>query len=385
MIRRLPKNNLCLGKDGFKNSVMSLTFAGIATMSSQAAPTLSGSVEAGYNYNLSIPTDSTGMVNNGHSYDYKSKTFMLNNAHIAINGSDSATGLGYNVETDYGSDAAQNLAVASGGAFSAGLPGYGLDLQEAYLTWAFGPVHAIGLKVGKYATYEGIEVVEGGSNPTITRGLLFGFAEPVTHTGLEGSYVTGPVDMHLGVINGWDQAVDINGVPSFVGKMGYSMGDKLGLTVSGIIGAETKNSTDNSRISLDVTGITKAIPNVDLWFQGNYGSEAKAGVGGKDASWLGFGLQPLIHLNTWFGLGLRYEYFMDSKLSRTGSTFAPVGTVTDLTLQNFSIAPTIWLTKTAMVRGEFRMDMASEKVFIDRDKNPNGSQMEIASDFILGF
>jgi len=355
-------------------------FAG--ALSAHAA-NISGAVEAGYNLNLTISNGTkngvTNLTNAGHAYDARSGSFTLNNAHLAISGSDSASGVGYGVETDFGSDASFD-ASSLGGPF---------DIQEAYLTYAIGS--GLGMKAGKYATYEGIEVIEGGSNPTVTRGFLFWFAEPFTHTGLEFSYASGMLDVHLGAINGWDQVVNKNSVPSYIAKIGLNLGDPLALTLSSIAGPEAADN-DNYRMSFDATGVSKSIPMVDLWFQANYGMDAKAGVGattpGKDASWMGFGLQPLVHISKLFGLGLRYEYFMDDQLSRTGSTFfgpvTPAG-INDLTLQNFSVAPTLWLTPSLTARAEFRMDMASEKVYLDSKQAGTKNQMEIAADVVATF
>ena len=38
---------------------------------------------------------------------------------------------------------------------------------------------------GKFVTYEGIEVIEGPVNPTLTRGFLFGLAEAIGHVGFK--------------------------------------------------------------------------------------------------------------------------------------------------------------------------------------------------------
>jgi len=379
-IKGLP-NHVSMGKRGLKSAaVLGAVAVGCAAIAAQAMPGISGSIEASYNRNLNSP-DSMAM-NGLHSYDAQANTFTLNNAHLVFSGSDSATGLGYDIETDFGSDAKANKSLD----YSLGGPDV-IDLQEAYITWGFGPGHAWGLKAGKYATYEGIEVIEGGSNPTITRGLLYGLAEPVTHTGLELSYATGPVDVHLGAINGWDQLMDVNNMPSYLAKVGVNV-SKLALTVSGIIGPEKKNNNDDMRMSFDATALVKAIPMVDLNLQANYGMEDKAGMGGEDATWLGFGVQPVIHINNWFGLGLRYEFFDDDKVSRSGAAAAAAVALagkTDLSLQNISVAPTVWLTKTAMVRAEYRLDMASEKVFVDSDNKATDMQNEVSADFVLSF
>ena len=357
-----------------KASAWGLAIVGLTALAVSAGTNISGSLQAGFNYNLSIPSDSN--KNALHSYDAQSKTFTLNNAHLVFSGSDSGTGLGYTVETDFGSDAKMNRSM-DGSLGAADI----IDLQEGYITWAFGSGKTWILKAGKYATYQGIEVVEGGANPTITRGFLFGLAEPVTHTGLDISNTMGMIDIHAAVVNGCDAFIDNNTMPSLVAKVGINLGSPLALTVSTMWGPEKAGNIDDKRFTLDATGVTKAIPMVDLWFQGLYGMEDKASLvtPGDDNSWMGFGLQPLVHFNNWFGLGLRYEFFSDAGGSRT---LVPVK---DLSVQNISLTPTIWLTTTTMVRGEFRIDFASEDIYQDADAKATGSQMEIAADFVTGF
>jgi hypothetical protein len=364
---------------GYEFCAVSLLLAGFATSGAYAGPNIAGTVEAGYNYNLTIPSKSS--TNQLHSYDFKSKSITLNNAHLAFSGSDSASGVGYAVETDFGSDALANASLSGGQANSTDVTGvYSaanyFDIQEAYLTYGFGPDRALSLKAGKYATYEGIEVIEGGSNPTVTRGFLFGLAEPLTHTGIEVSYASGILDFHLGAINGWDKVV-ANNVLGGVAKIGVNLGEPLALTVSGIFGPEVPGSRD-IRTSLDATGVTKSISMTDLWFQVNFGMQQKATATGGDASWFGIGVQPLVHINELFGLGLRYEYFNDADGVRTASPG-------ELILQNISLAPTFWLAKNLTARGELRMDMASEKIYLDQDSKPTDSQIEIAADLIAAF
>src|SRR5258708_16699814 len=80
------------------------------------------------------------------------------------------------------------------------------DLVTGVQTCAL-PISFIGgftFTAGKFATYEGIEVIEGPADPTITRGFLFWLAEPVTHVGAKLHYTTGPVDVGVGLVNGWD-------------------------------------------------------------------------------------------------------------------------------------------------------------------------------------
>jgi len=343
----------------------------------QAAPSISGYVDASYNFNLATPAANT--TNLFHAYDAQAKTFNLNDAHLELGGSDSASGLGYLVSTDMGSDAAIDEPNAATGL---------VDVREAYLTYAFGPGKAWGLKAGKYVTYNGIEVVSSGLNPTFTRGFLFWLAEPVSHTGAEISYAASKFDVHVGLVNGWDQITDLNNLPTLVAKVGLNLGDPLALTLSTLIGSEpntgvptaTLGDTKNMRMTYDLTGVTHAIKKVDLNFQANIGMEAKASglPSGGDATWYGFGLQPLVHLNDMCGIGLRYEFFDDLDGARTGAA-------AHLALQNVTLAPTFWMTKNLTGRVEYRIDFADKNVYTNGNGHASGVQMELGGDLIASF
>lgn len=331
------------------------------------SPAISGFIDATYNRNLQSG-DAGPTTNYHHSFDAQANTFLLNAVHLAAVGS-SGEELSYVIEVDMGTDAA---AINSGGLGT----GDEMDLQEAYLTYRR-PSSKLGFKVGKFVTYQGIEVIESGANPTVTRGHLFGLAEPYTHTGIVATYqLSQAFDVHLGAVNGWDLYVDNNKRPTGVLKLGYSGGDPLTLTVSTYMGPEQAGNTDNIRTSLDATGVSKSIKNVDLWFQFNYGMEDGVAADGGDASWMGFGLQPLYHLSEKVSLGARYEYFKDSDGARSGTVE---------TLQNISIAPAYSLTKSLVSRVEFRADMSDQDVFMDADGKATGQQLQVAAEMIYSF
>lgn len=334
---------------------------------SAEAPKVNGFIDATYNRNLQSG-DAGPTTNHHHSFDAQANTFLLNAVHLAATGS-SGEELSYVVEVDMGTDAA---ATNSGGLGASDE----MDLQEAYVTYRR-PNSKLGFKAGKFVTYQGIEVIESGANPTITRGLLFGLAEPYTHTGIVATcQLTSALDLHAGLVNGWDLFVDNNKGPTGVLKLGYNGGDPLALTVSAYMGPEQAGNTDNIRTSVDATGITKSVENLDLWFQANYGKEDKAAPDGGDASWMGFGLQPLYHLSEKVCLGARYEYFKDSDGARSGTVE---------TLQNISIAPAYSLTKSLVSRVEFRADMSNKDVFIDADGKATGQQLQVAAEMIYSF
>ena len=117
-------------------------------------------------------------------------------------------------------------------------------------------------------------------------------------------------------------------------------------------------ATTNPRLSLDLTGAV--IPNdmITINFQANLGSEKAAGHeasgAAADASWIGFGLQPVLKAGAAF-VGARFEYFKDTKGARTGGPNDP-------SFINFTITPGYTFDNAFTLRAEFRYDSASEEI-----------------------
>ncbi len=349
-----------------------------------SAPSITGYVDGSYNYNLAPNAKSATVAgtfvpaNQYNAYEGQTRTFNLNDAHLSISNSDSATGVGYDIETDFGSDAAVNEP--NNGASKLGSL---FDVQQAFLTYAFGPGRAWGLKAGKYDTYEGIEVTASGSNPTISRGLLFTLAEPISHTGFELNYTQGMVDAHIGLVNGWDQVTDLNTTPTLLGKVGLNWGDPLALSISGLYGEEATPAGGRGMVtSLDLTGVTHSVKMVDINFQGNYGMQEHASAlsAGKTGTWFGAGLQPLVHISSMYGVGLRYEYFDDLDGVKTGQKQA---------LNDISVVPTVWVNKYLTVRAEYRVDISNKNDFFKDGATLAGptakNQQIISGDLIATF
>jgi hypothetical protein len=296
-------------------------------------PVFSGYVDASYNYNFS-----KGTANSLRSYDARANQILLDNVHLVASGAPSEK-LSYTAEFDFGTDAAVH-GVLHQGALGAGP--VAVDLQEAAIVYSFSD--QVKFTGGKFVTFEGIELIEAPSNPTISRGYLFGLAEPFTHV---GGYLTlipsNEIDIKLGVVNGWDLLVDNNMDKTIISRLGINLGDPLSVGISFCTGVEQANSSD-WRNSLDVTGVTKAIPGVTLNFQGNYGTET---IDAVDTKWFGFGIQPVIPLDGNLELGLRAEYFADDQGARTG--FA------GLNAFNFTLTPAL-KCDGATFRFEYRFD-----------------------------
>ncbi|HVO74223.1 MAG TPA: outer membrane beta-barrel protein, partial [Ignavibacteriaceae bacterium] len=194
----------------------------------------------------------------------------------------------------------------------------------------------------------------------------YGLAEAFCHVGGYFTYVaSNQVDIKLGVINGWDRLIDNNKDKTIIGRLGVNLGDPLAFGISGSWGVEQPEPINDARTSLDLTGITKVIPKVALNFQVNYGSETIETIDTTfDATWAGFGIQPVISLSDNVDLGARIEYFSDPEGVRTGTS------IKDFNSLNVTLVPTFkW--DGFVFRIEYRLDNASDKIFPVNGKAPS--------------
>ena len=81
-----------------------------------------------------------------------------------------------------------------------------IDLTQAYLQYA---ASSLTVMAGKFVTLAGAEVIASPADTNISRSILFGFAEPFSHTGLRATFTpSAATTLYLGVNNGWDAIKD---------------------------------------------------------------------------------------------------------------------------------------------------------------------------------
>jgi hypothetical protein len=326
---------------------------------------ISGFVDVTYNYNLNRPT--TG-ANGEFSYDARHNNFALNAAHLAFTG-EPETGLSYTIDIDAGTDAVLNTSNFD----LMRTDTYKLDVQEAYGVYKR---DKYGVRIGKFATFNGIEVIESGSNPTVSRGYLYGLAEPVTNTGVEVFVqATETVDLHLGVVNGWDVMSDNNRGKTLLAKVGLVPSPDSLVTISAYAGPEQGGNDDHWRETLDVTALVK-VATLDLNLQGNVGREDAATADGNDATWFGFGIQPVFHASDKFTIGGRVEYFDDNDGVRTGLK---------VQLVNVTATPGYLITPHLLLRADARFDYADAEVFSTSDGGTSKTQVVLLGEAIASF
>jgi len=330
-------------------------------------PKFSGFVTGSYLYDINDPP--SGKVNSylgSNFYGGKNASFKADAAHLTVTGGDSG-GATYTIDLDAGTD-----GVATGGSMSAGT-GWAFDVQQAFVSVPFGKL-PVGLQAGKFYTSEGIEVGNSGADPTITRGLAFGILECTAHTGALLTFKANDnISGAIGGINGLDTwlADTVDGIPVGYAKLAFAYGDPVSATVSAYYGHQ--NMSRNNFLSLDLTGVTKVVyPGLDLNFQANYKKADKAATDGvKDWTGLLFGLQPLMHIGA-AQVGVRYE-------------FAKLDDVSSVNLQTVSLSPGYKFTQNSLLRAEYRIDFASEKVFQDSKGAPTDQSQLVGAELNYTF
>ncbi len=180
-----------------------LILTGLATTAAaDPAPvfSISGSVDA----YLSVSPTTGGGPNALHAFDVYSNDLSFSYAEITLERAASPVGLRIDLGFGPTADAVNATDAAAAG-------GYDLmrNVQQAFVTWRAGG--ELTLRFGKFVTPFGQEVIETQGNWNYTRGLLFTWAIPFTHTGLAAQWVVSPkLEITGFVTNGLNNTLDAN-------------------------------------------------------------------------------------------------------------------------------------------------------------------------------
>jgi len=330
------------------------------------ATTITGFIEGGYNHVFGAPhpVDQSAAIPT-RAYDPENG-FVLHLAHLAVKHQLNEHVFGF-IAFNAGADSTYNHDPS-------GTQRTLFDVPEAY---AVATGEGFTFTAGKFTTYEGIEVYQGPANPTISRGFLYWLAEPVTHVGAKLHYATGPLDIGVGLVNGWDTnngvfaTGDNNNQKTLIFRAAVTPSPAFFAALSGTYGVEKPGSDNDPRYSLDLTGAAVASPNLTINFQANLGGEKNSDYVDptKSATWIGFGIQPVVKVDA-MSLGARFEFFSDSGLSRSGlagainprdmTTGALANDKDKVSLWNLTLTPGYTIAGALLCRAEFRIDGASE-------------------------
>jgi len=200
---------------------------------------------------------------------------------------------------------------------------YGFDLFQAYADVFLPNFGANGttMRVGKFATFLEYEVVQGISNPFLSRSYLFQY-NPFTHTGI--NFLTQLNDdwsMQNGVVLGSDNFIDPAARASYLGQLKWAPKDgktsvAFGTTVTRPTYRRGEEFNFYNVYNLQVTH--KITDKLSYVFDGSFSHIEKAPVVGS-ANWFG-AVNYLAYAHTdRFTSNFRVELFNDTQGYRTGA------------------------------------------------------------------
>lgn len=311
---------------------------------------ISGSLDVTYLTNFNNPES---RVNRLRVFDTEHNNFNVNLLDVIVQKPTAGPGSwGFRADLDFGEDPAtfQATGFADGDNF---------ELQQAYIDWIAPVGDGLRLRLGKFVTNHGAEVIESADNWNTSRSFLFGFAIPFTHTGLMATYTFfEQLELDAGIVNGWDNVDDNNDAKTFHGMLKWTASDQFNISVTGTYGAEQAGKDKDMRGLVTLLATIAPWENWTFMLDLDYGTEANAAVGalaGQDANWFGAAAYARYQIApTWYAAA-RGEYFNDDEGARMGTVGQHVWEGT-ITLGWKPIDP-------AEVRLEYRNDWAEEAVF----------------------
>ena len=315
-------------------------------------------LQSGYTYNGSA---NTGQINDLRAFDTKANSFGLDLLELIFAKDPAAGVIGYKVKVSAG-DTARIINAAGMGASTPD----SIDITEAYLSYTAPLGKGLRFDVGKMGTFVGAEVMEAIDNPNYSRSFLFTWAEPLTHTGVKGSYTfSDNVNAALFVVNGWDNMNDNNTGKSIGASVNVSAGDPFSAYINYLTGPEQTNNTRDNRSLLDLIATIKPIKPLSFILNYDYGTEEHAVATGT-AKWSGFSAIAKYDFNDTYSLAVRGESFDDTDGFRTG---------TKQKLTEVTVTPTIKLSGGLILMPEYRHDTSDKQAF---DNGTKKSQDTIA-------
>jgi len=256
--------------------------AGIADTLDRNKISAGGRVEAGWTYNFGDPNTDR---NNGRVFDFEHNEPILDQLAVffekKVDTGKNAFDIGGKVEAIWGADA--GLIHANGLTDwydTPRSPENQLDLTQLYIDVNVPVGNGLLLRVGKFVTIIGQEVIDPEGNSLYSHSFLFGFSQPLTHTGILGSYnLSDDWAIMLGVTRGWDQAFeDNNDALEILGAVKWAQSKDTTFILNVSAGPERAGNNDDWRFLLDLIASHTVSDQLAIAVNADLGWEDGAGV-----------------------------------------------------------------------------------------------------------
>ncbi|MGF1560139.1 MAG: outer membrane beta-barrel protein [Flavobacteriaceae bacterium] len=328
------------------------TFAQEEEEESKPKFNFSGSVDAYYRANLNAANSGPNYVAPESSFA-QLPGFALGMANVV--GSYEGEKVGFVADLVFGPRGTD--AVFASPMYSA----TGNIVNQLYAYWNVS--ESVKLTLGNFNTFLGYEVISPVANFNYSTSYLFSFG-PFSHTGLRADFtLSDDFSLMLAVMNQTDLTeFNPTGLYAYGAQLGFS-GQFLNLLI------------DNGSYELDYTGGFDLSEKFFLGLNAAYfNGDENDGIG----NFAGVALYPQLATSENFTIGLRGEYFTETE------GFGAIGTSPDPNFDGDMSVFALTLTGSAtigdlIIKPEFRLDSASEDVFVNSD----GEVMAGLSSFVL--
>ncbi len=310
-------------------------------------------LQGGYTYNFANPDSQENRL---RVFDHKANSFTLDLAQIVFTKDAPVAGLGYKLKLSAGETA--KFIHATGLGISAGddpNKSDAFDLTEAYMSYVAPLGKGLRFQFGKFVTMHGAEVIEAKDDMNYSRGLLFNYAIPFTHTGLLVGYpFSDKVTAGAYVVNGWDNFNDEGNSKTLGLSINLTPVEQFSAAINLMNGRELLGTINTNRFLSDTVVTVKPIKNWTFVVNTDYAVQSNAGLNGRDAKWYGVAGYVKYDFTDLISTSVRAEYFKDPDGVRTGT----VQTAKEITL-----TPEFKVAKDLIVRPEYRHDWSGNEVF----------------------
>ena len=325
---------------------------------------------------IGAPTASTSEgTNRARVYDTDDNSFTVNSTELYFEKvAQEANQAGFRFDIQMGEDADVNNADGDGTPGGAANDAK-FDLQQAYVQY-IAPLsffegndilpNSVDIKVGRFVTLAGFEVIEAPNNWNISRSIGYGFGLPIAHTGVRTQFglFNNKLTTYAGINNGWDDPVDVNSNKTLEFGLGYNVLDNVKVFHSIYYGEEGvpgsgKRFLSSNVVTVDLTDKFSLAGEADLAREGN------VDVDGRTADWYDFAVYARYQFNEKFAMVSRSEIFVDDMSFRTSTTAGvpPLGPGSDRTWEQTFTAE-YKLTDNLITRAEVRFDKSDDDVLI---------------------
>lgn len=336
-----------------------------------------GYIEGSYTYNFSHPDGSHG-INEARAFDFEQDAGRMNQLALQLARTPDVAAaakagkwdIGFGLDMMYGSDGRIIHANGLSGYNHFSSPINQYDLTQAYLDIIAPFGNGIDIRVGKFVTPIGYEViapiatVTGSSgNALFSHSFQFGFGIPFTQTGITATYaLNDKLSIMGGITRGWDQATnDNNGAIDFLGQAKYTPNEAWTFYLNSSIGPQRADNCSDYRYLFE--GIAQYAPKNSKWSlaaDATYAWEEHASLSGGTAYWYGIAGYATYNVNDYAAVNARGEWFRDDGGSRLGVNASFYEVTLGLKLTPF---PHDKILSNLIIRPEVRGDFCSKDAF----------------------